>query len=156
AAQISSARNGDLPARKIISANFAPHYSGGNADGPLRDFLDRKKRRHGRCMVLGTPTSGGSMKPTSFIAAAILVTTLSAAHAGEAVDAVRPFYTNVVFEADPEFRDKFVDPAKAKFEEYDKSSSDSDEVGCIDGILSVDAQDYDEAVLAKTLQLTEK
>jgi len=96
------------------------------------------------------------MKPTPFIAAAILMTTLSAARAGEPVETVRAFYTNVVSEVDPEFRSRFVNPAKAKFEENDKLLGDGEEVGCIDWVLSVDAQDYDTTVLAKTLQLTEK
>ena len=96
------------------------------------------------------------MMPTPFIAAAILVTTLSAAHAGQPAEVVRAFYTNVAFEADPEVRERFVNPAKAKFEENDKLSSDGEGVGCIGWVLSIDAQDYDETVLARTLQLAEE
>ena len=96
------------------------------------------------------------MKPTLFIAAAILVATLPAAYAGAPADAVRPFYAKVGYETDPEFRTKFVDPAKSKLEENDKLSGDGEEVGCIDWALSIDAQDYDEQVLAKTLKLSEK
>ena len=65
-------------------------------------------------------------------------------------ETVRGFYTDVEFEADPEFRDRFVDPAKAKFDENDAQSSNGEEVGCIDFVLAIDAQDYDEKVLAKT------
>ncbi|MDW6024113.1 hypothetical protein SAZ10_20400 [Mesorhizobium sp. BAC0120] len=94
------------------------------------------------------------MKPTPFISAAILAATLSAAHAGEAVNAVRPFYTNLASEVDPQFRWKFVNPAKSKLEGNDRLLSDGET--CIDWILSIDAQDYDAEVLAKTLQLSEK
>lgn len=94
------------------------------------------------------------MKPMLFIAAAMLVATLSAAHAGEPADAVHPFYTKVASEVDPEFRAKFIDPAKSKFEENDKLLSNGE--ACIDWVLSIDAQDYDEKVLAKTLKLSEK
>ena len=53
------------------------------------------------------------------------------------------------------FRDRFVDPARAKFEENDAQSSNGEEVGCIDFVLAIDAQDYDEKVLAKTLEISE-
>ncbi|MDW6024114.1 DUF3828 domain-containing protein [Mesorhizobium sp. BAC0120] len=96
------------------------------------------------------------MKPTFFIAAAMLVAMLSAAYAGGPADAVRPFYDKVGYETDPEFRAKFVDPAKSKLEENDKLSGNGEEVGCIDWALSIDAQDYDEQELAKTLKLSEK
>jgi len=92
----------------------------------------------------------------SIIAVAILTATLSAARAGEATETVRGFYTDVDFEPDPAMRDRFVDPARAKFEENDKLSGNGAEVGCIDFVLSIDGQDYDEKVLASTLQLSEE
>ena len=46
------------------------------------------------------------------------------------------FYSDIEFEADPMYRDKFVDPAKAKLEENDKHAGVA-RVGCID----VDAGD---------------
>jgi len=95
------------------------------------------------------------MKPAALLASAILAMTLTYAHAGEASETVRGFYSDVEFEADPSFRDRFVDPAKAKFAENDAQSSNGEEVGCIDFVLAIDAQDYDEKVLAKTLQLSE-
>ena len=85
----------------------------------------------------------------SIIAVAILAATLSAAQAGEATETVRGFYTDVDFEPDPAMRDRFVDPARAKFEENDELSGNGAEVGCIDFVLSIDGQDYDEKVLAK-------
>src|SRR3954468_22898455 len=96
------------------------------------------------------------MKPTALLAFAVLAATLTAAHAGGAADTVRAFYTDVEFEADPGFRDRFVDPARAKFDENDKQSNNGEEVGCIDFVLARDAQDYDEKVLAKTLEISEQ
>ena len=90
------------------------------------------------------------------IAVAILTATLSAAQAGEATETVRAFYTDIEFEPDLTMRDRFIDPAKAKFEENDKLSGNGAEVGCIDFVLSIDGQDYDEKVLARTLQLSEE
>jgi hypothetical protein len=92
----------------------------------------------------------------SIIAAAILAATASAAQAGEAAETVGGFYSAVEFEPDLTMRDLFIDPAKAKFEENDKLSGNGAEVGCIDFVLSIDAQDYDEKVLARTLQLLEE
>jgi hypothetical protein len=94
--------------------------------------------------------------PAALLASAILAMTLTAAHAGDAAETVRGFYTDVEFEADPGFRDRFVDPARAKFDENDKLSSNGEEVGCIDFVLAIDAQDYDEKVLAKTLEISEQ
>jgi len=94
------------------------------------------------------------MKPAALLASAILAMTVTSAHAVEASETVRGFYTDVEFEADPSFRDRFVDPAKAKFAENDAQSSNGEEVGCIDFVLAIDAQDYDEKELAKTLQIS--
>lgn len=78
----------------------------------------------------------------------------SPALAGPASDAVRFFYTPPTFEADASLRERFVDPAKAKFEENDKLSA-TNEIGCIDWVLAIDAQDYDDQALAKSLRLDE-
>ena len=96
------------------------------------------------------------MKPAVLLASAMLALTLTSAHAGDAAETVRSFYSDVEFEADPSFRDRFVDPARAKFEENDAQSSNGEEVGCIDFVLAIDAQDYDEKVLAKTLEISEE
>jgi hypothetical protein len=71
------------------------------------------------------------------------------AFAGAASDAVRFFYEGPTFEPDPSVRDHFIDPAKTKFEQNDQNE------GCIDWVLAIDAQDVDDATLAKTLKLTE-
>ncbi len=88
------------------------------------------------------------------LALAALVGLPVAALAGPPSDAVRFFYFPPTYEPSPELRDRFVDPAKAKFAQNDKTP-DGD-IGCIDAGLAVDAQDYDEAAIRKTLKLDEK
>jgi hypothetical protein len=78
----------------------------------------------------------------------------AAAVAGPASDAVRFFYDEPTFEPDPSVRDRFVDPARTKFEQNDALSSDGD-AGCIDWVLAIDGQDYDDATLKRTLKLDE-
>jgi hypothetical protein len=94
------------------------------------------------------------MRSHAFLAAAILAVAATPALAGGASDFVRGFYTDIQNESDPIYRDKFVDPAKTKLDENDKTP-DGD-VGCIDGILALDAQDYDDQAVKKTLKLDEK
>jgi hypothetical protein len=84
---------------------------------------------------------------------AMAVLAPAAAHAGPASDAVKFFYSPAGYEPDPKVRDRFVDPAKAKFEENDKIAAGGE--ACIDWMLGVDAQDFDQAELDKTLKLTE-
>lgn len=95
------------------------------------------------------------MKSKIILAAAIVLAALKPALADEAEDFVRGFYTHIDFEAGAKYRDKFVDPAKAKLDAIDKLAK-PDEVGCVDGSLALDAQDYDEKVVARTLKLTEE
>lgn len=94
------------------------------------------------------------IKRVSLVAALLTGIPVLAA-AGPASDAVKTFYAPVGFEADPAMRDRFVDPAKSVFEQYDKSSANSEEVGCIDFVLAIDAQDYDQGELDRTLKLAE-
>lgn len=96
------------------------------------------------------------MKYRLLLAGVMLAAGLQPVLAGKASDFVHTFYTDLRYEADPQFRGKFVDPAKAKLDAVDKMSSGEDEVGCVDGILALDAQDYDEKVVAKTLKLSEE
>ncbi len=74
--------------------------------------------------------------------------------AGPASDAIRFFYDEPTFEPDPSVRDHFVDPAKTQFERNDAMASGGD-AGCIDWVLAIDGQDFDEATLKKTLKLDE-
>lgn len=76
------------------------------------------------------------------------------AFAGPASDAVRFFYVPVRWEADPQFRDRFVEPAKTLFDLNDKAPEG--EIGCVDFGPGIDAQDYDDATIKKTLKLDEQ
>jgi hypothetical protein len=97
------------------------------------------------------------MKSRALLAAAILAFALKPALAGPAADFVRSFYAHIDLESDPKYRDKFVDPAKAKLDAADKlSNGGQDDVPCIDGYLALDAQDYDDKTVAKTLKLEEQ
>jgi hypothetical protein len=75
------------------------------------------------------------------------------AFAGPASDAVRFFYVPVQWEADPSFRDRFTGPAKKLFDLND--AMPAGEIGCIDFGPGIDAQDYDDATIKKTLKLSE-
>ena len=94
------------------------------------------------------------MKSSALLAAAILAVAATPALAGPASDFVKSFYTEIEDPADPGNRDKFVDPAKTKLDQNDKTPEG--DVGCIDGALALDAQDFDEDVVKKTLKLDEK
>ena len=76
------------------------------------------------------------------------------AFAGPASDLVRFFYVPVQWEADPQFRDRFTGPAKELFDLNDKMPEG--EIGCIDFGPGIDAQDYDDDTIKKTLKLSEE
>ena len=83
------------------------------------------------------------MKSSAFLAAAVFAVVATPALAGPASDFIRSFYTEIEDAADPSIRDKFVDPAKTKLDQNDKTPEG--DVGCIDG-----------DVVKKTLKLAEK
>lgn len=89
----------------------------------------------------------------SFVAGAMLLA--ASAHAGPASDAVAFFYTPVRYEPDPDFRDRFTGAAKALFEQNDRAVEKNDGLGCIDFSPGIDGQDFDDALVKKTLKLTE-
>jgi hypothetical protein len=80
-----------------------------------------------------------------------LALTAAPAFAGPAADAVQFFYSNIGAEFDPANANRFVDPAKSVFAAATKS-----EEPCIDFGVAIDAQDYDDAHIAKTLKLAEE
>ena len=94
-----------------------------------------------------------SLRPILLAAAIALLPGLAAA--GPASDLVKSFYAPVGFEADPANRDKFVAPARDIFDQADKSATPG-EVGCIDFVLAIDAQDFDQGEIDRTLKLDEK
>ena len=82
-----------------------------------------------------------------------LMLAASPAFAGPASDAVRFFYEPVRWEADPELRDRFTGPAKDLFDRND--TMPEGEMDCLGFSPSIDGQDFDDALLARTLKLSE-
>lgn len=89
-----------------------------------------------------------------FSLAAILALTAFPVIAGPASDAVRFFYVPVKWEGDAQYRDRFTGKAKELFDLNDKTPDG--EIGCLDSSPALDAQDYDDATIKKTLKLSEE
>ncbi|TIP33483.1 MAG: DUF3828 domain-containing protein, partial [Mesorhizobium sp.] len=88
------------------------------------------------------------MKPI-VLAAVFSIALPGAVLAGPASNAVKFFYVpSVKFEGDAKYRDRFTEPVTKLFEANDK-------VSCIDFDPGLDAQDFDQKTLSKTLKLTE-
>ncbi len=79
----------------------------------------------------------------------------AAAMAGPASDAVKFFYTQGRFVGDPDYRDRLVEPVKKLFDQNDAALASADGLPCIDADPALDAQDFDDAELARTLKLSE-
>ncbi|MET3582301.1 hypothetical protein ABID19_005360 [Mesorhizobium robiniae] len=96
------------------------------------------------------------MKPI-VLAVAFSLAVPAAALAGPASNAVKFFYVpEVKFEADAKYRDRFTEPVTRLFDLNDQAQKNRpDEVPCIDFAPGLDAQDYDEKTVAKTLKLSE-
>jgi hypothetical protein len=96
------------------------------------------------------------MRPT-VLAAAFLVALPAAALAGPASNAVKFFYVPAVkFEADAKYRDRFTEPVTKLFDLNDQAAKNHpDEVSCIDFDPGLDAQDFDQKSISKTLKLAE-
>ena len=96
------------------------------------------------------------MKPI-VLAVAMSIALPCAALAGQASNALKFFYVpDVKFEADAKYRDRFTEPVIKLFEANDKAQKEKpDEVSCIDFDPGLDAQDFDQKTLSKTLKLAE-
>jgi hypothetical protein len=95
-------------------------------------------------------------KPLSCGLAAVLIAIIPApSFAGEASDAVRVFYEHPGLELDPAVRDRFVDPARKVLDQNDAIKAGGEPDGCLDPALAFDDSDYDPAVVAATLKLSE-
>ncbi|MER8827381.1 YbjP/YqhG family protein [Mesorhizobium sp. M0938] len=96
------------------------------------------------------------MKPI-MLAVTFSLAVPGAALAGPASNAVKFFYVpEVKFEADAKYRDRFTEPVTKLFALNDQAQKNRpDEVPCIDFAPGLDAQDYDEKTVAKTLKLSE-
>ncbi|MCA0012728.1 YbjP/YqhG family protein [Mesorhizobium sp. B292B1B] len=77
--------------------------------------------------------------------------------AGPASDAVRFFYVpEVKFEADAKYRDRFTEPVTKLFDLNDQATrKNPDQVACIDFDPGLDAQDFDQKTVSKTLKVSE-
>ncbi|TIP80524.1 MAG: DUF3828 domain-containing protein [Mesorhizobium sp.] len=91
------------------------------------------------------------------LAAALSIAAPAPALAGPASNAVKFFYMpEVKFEADAKYRDRFTEPVTKLFDLNDQAQKNKpDEVPCIDFAPGLDAQDFDEKTVAKTLKLSE-
>jgi len=91
------------------------------------------------------------------LAAALSIAAPAAALAGPASNAVKFFYMpEVKFEADAKYRERFTEPVTKLFDLNDQAQKNKpDEVPCIDFAPGLDAQDFDQKTVAKTLKLSE-
>lgn len=96
------------------------------------------------------------MKRTLLLAALSLSSPVLA-YAGPASDAVKFFYSpEVKFEAEPEYRSRFTAPVTTLFELNDQAiAKNPDQIACIDFDPGLDAQDFDQGTVNKTLKLSE-
>jgi hypothetical protein len=83
-----------------------------------------------------------------------LLAAVTIAHAGEASDAVQPFYDHPDLELEASARDRFVDPARKVLDLNDGIKKTGEE-GCLDPALAFDDADEDPREIAKTLKLAE-
>ncbi|MER9438763.1 MULTISPECIES: DUF3828 domain-containing protein [unclassified Mesorhizobium] len=92
------------------------------------------------------------------LVAALSIALPAGAVAGPASDAVKFFYVPAVkFEADEQYRDRFTEPVTKLFELNDQATKKNpDQVACIDFDPGLDAQDFDQKTVSKTLKLSEK
>lgn len=92
------------------------------------------------------------------LVAALSIALPASAFAGPASDAVKFFYVPAVkFEADEQYRDRFTEPVTNLFNLNDQATKKNpDEVACIDFDPGLDAQDFDQKTVSKTLKLAEK
>jgi hypothetical protein len=93
----------------------------------------------------------------TFLVAVLSIALPAAALAGPASNAVKFFYVPTVkFEADAQYRSRFTEPVTKLFDLNDQAAKNHpDEVPCIDFDPGLDAQDFDQKSVSKTLKLTE-
>jgi hypothetical protein len=93
----------------------------------------------------------------TFLVAVLSIALPAAALAGPASNAVKFFYVPTVkFEADAQYRSRFTEPVTKLFDLNDQAAKNHpDEVPCIDFDPGLDAQDFDQKSISKTLKLAE-
>jgi len=96
------------------------------------------------------------MKRSLFLAA-LCISSPVTAFAGPASDAVKFFYTpEVKFEADAQYRSRFTEPVTKLFELNDAAiKKNPDQLACIDFDPGLDAQDFDQDAVNKSIKLSE-
>ncbi|ESX08196.1 YbjP/YqhG family protein [Mesorhizobium sp. M0179] len=96
------------------------------------------------------------MKPI-VLAAVFSIALPATVLAGPASNAVKFFYLpEVKFEGDAKYRDRFTEPVTKLFDLNDQATKNKpDEVACLDFDPGLDAQDFDQKSIAKTLKLAE-
>jgi hypothetical protein len=77
-----------------------------------------------------------------------------AANAASPSETVANLYESLGMEADIATRDYYADPALTRLNQ-NAAAFDRGDIGCIDFSIAVDAQDYDEDEIAKSLRLEE-
>ena len=90
------------------------------------------------------------MKSTMLLAGLAMVVGPVAAWAGPASDAVAFFYASPGAEFEQANRDRFIDPARNVLDRNDEAEL------CIDFVPSIDAQDFEQSELDRTLRLDEE
>jgi hypothetical protein len=75
--------------------------------------------------------------------------------AGPPEDLVRIFYNDVPDISAPELRRHFVDPALSVLARDEEMKQREGEMGCLDFIVQIDGQDFDPAVVDRTLAFEE-
>ena len=93
----------------------------------------------------------------SLLLAALCISSPVTAFAGPASDAVKFFYTpEVKFEADAQYRSRFTEPVTKLFERNDAAiKKNPDQLACIDFDPGLDAQDFDQDAVNKSIKLSE-
>ncbi|MBX3531441.1 MAG: DUF3828 domain-containing protein [Rhizobiaceae bacterium] len=75
--------------------------------------------------------------------------------AGPAADRIADVYRDVAPSLTARTKNLFTGPAARQFSARDRAVANGGEMGCVDFDMSLDAQDYDEDELARTLRLDE-
>lgn len=94
------------------------------------------------------------MKLRPFLLAASFLLPAQAAVAGPASEAVAEIYRDLGSEFDPQERDRFTGPARAVLDANDEVA-ERDGYPCVDFSFAIDAQDFDDDELDRTLELRE-
>lgn len=101
-------------------------------------------------------SDGSTPMKMPFLFAVLVLAAPSIAVAGPAADAVKFFYTPVKFEPDAKYRDRFAEPVTKLFALNDQAlQKNPDQMPCIDFDPGLDAQDFDQKTVSRTLKLTE-